>query len=149
MLRKTLKVLTLAFITLFIWACPNAKTTSIFLKNHTDKAIKISFIGTEKPFFELDTEARNVAKLLSKCKLKTRACKEGTVASITSEGFVNSIEIPAKSTTEIVFPLYKVLGMSSAMSLETEIDRVRKLYPSHQFEELFKTKKDIFYIDLK
>lgn len=144
-----IKSIGLIVVLFSLTACPHAKLTSLFLRNYTDSAVVLKLTGAEEALFEKEKTATFLPKTLHKCKLKIGACAEGDTLPIEMNGKSHTIIIPAKSTGEIIFPMYKIVKLSSNLTIETEVNGVKRNYFSNQFDELFRSKKEVFYIDFK
>jgi hypothetical protein len=149
MKTKIIKTIVLAAMAYILMACPAAKLTSIFIRNYTDAPVTISLSGETNTLFEDGKEATSINKLLKNRKLKTGNCAQGDTVCIKLINNTNQLTVAPNSTTEIIFPMYKILQISSSLSIETESNGLKKNYFSNQFNEVIKSKKDIFYIDLK
>ncbi len=129
-------------------ACPSAKLTSLFVRNYSNSPMTLKLSGDNFSLFEDGKFATSVKGIVKNSKLKMGVCAEGDSLSITAENNSNLLILPANSTTEIIFPTYKILKISSSLTIETESQGIKKSYFSNQFDEIVKSRKDIFYMDL-
>jgi hypothetical protein len=91
--------------------------TSLFVRNYTDKELKISIIGAEKAFFDTDQYASVLGKVLSNSKLAIHACQSGDSLKLGLDSTTNTLIVPAKSTAEIYFSRYRILEMNEEYRL--------------------------------
>ena len=148
-MNKIYKYLTLIGLGCFLYACSAIQLTSIFVRNYTDSPVSLKLTGVSQSLFEDGKAATYVSQILKKRKLKIGACASGDTLKIVKLEKSNQITLPANSTTEIIFPLYKILQVASNLSIETTANGITKNYFSNQFDEIVKNRKDIYYIDLK
>jgi hypothetical protein len=145
----SLRLVSFFALIILLTACPTAKLTSLFIRNNSDWPMTITITGEKEALFDQNKITTYLPKILKTNQLKSGACATGDTLVFASTATTNQLIIPANSTAEIIFPMYKILDIASNLSIQTSQNNIVKDYFPNQFNELFKPRKSIYYMDLE